>query len=299
MASLRGKLKQYLLIVESLERRPGQTSQELLGQLADEGFDMSKRTFLRNIESLRDEFGVEIICERTTNTYFINEEGSENIETFIGFLKSAIQAQFLVDSVKNFKSISKNIQLSETSSLKGLELLQPLLEAVSEMRTIKFKHINYISDNKKEKEFYIQPHLLKEYLNRWYVFGYVPMLEDFRIFGVDRIMQLELSNETFKLKEGYDPKDFFNNTIGVTYGMAEPIILKIKVKGYSADLIRSKPWHHSQNEIEPEIFTWFLTPNHELKQRIISLTSDAEVLEPEWFKNEIKDLLEETIKNYK
>jgi predicted DNA-binding transcriptional regulator YafY len=40
---------------------------------------------------------------------------------------------------------------------------------------------------------------LKQYLNRWYVFGCFKNGE-FRSFGLDRIMELEVLSETFKLK---------------------------------------------------------------------------------------------------
>lgn len=70
--SFQGKLKQHLLVVESLQNHPNHTAKSLIALLDEEGFKISPRTFQRNLESLRDEFGVEVVCNKSFNTYSID-----------------------------------------------------------------------------------------------------------------------------------------------------------------------------------------------------------------------------------
>ena len=55
--SQRGKFKRYLLILEHLHHTPN--FKELHANLDDHGFPLSQRTLQRDLEDLRDEFGVE------------------------------------------------------------------------------------------------------------------------------------------------------------------------------------------------------------------------------------------------
>jgi len=56
--SFQGKLKRYLLILERLQR-PSSFS-ELHDHLYEHGFELSQRTLQRDINGLRDEFGIEV-----------------------------------------------------------------------------------------------------------------------------------------------------------------------------------------------------------------------------------------------
>jgi predicted DNA-binding transcriptional regulator YafY len=296
MSSIQGKLKVYLLLVESLQRRSGQTAAELMDMLAEVGFNMSKRTFLRDIESLRYEYGINIPCNRSFDTYSIDESSSGNIDLFQKFLRSAVQAQFVADNIKSFKSISSYIQLSDTGMYKGLNLLQPLLEAIKTSKEISFIHVSYFKD--KTTNFTVQPYLLKEYLNRWYVFAYVPDCKDFRIFGIDRIEKLEITKISFKPKANIDPKSFFENTMGVVYNESELQEVELRTNDLQAKYLRSQPLHSSQKEINTNLFQFFITPNYELKQRIMMMGSDVVVIKPLWLKNKIIDMLKETLEGY-
>src|SRR5690606_40629522 len=44
----------------------------------------------------------------------------------------------------------------------------------------------------------LNPYLLKEYQNRWYLVGTIKPTDEFRTFGIDRISNLVVSETTFK-----------------------------------------------------------------------------------------------------
>lgn len=294
--SFQGKLKQYLILVESLEKIPNQTLKELHNKLEEEGFNVAERTLQRHIEELRNEYGIEITCNRSFNTYSINKELSVNISFFVQFLQTAIQAQFVVTNIKDFKNISQYIHLSDSQAIKGIDLLEPLLKAIKEQKTINFIHENYLNGTHNPYE--IQPYLLKEYLNRWYVVGFVPAEDCFLTFGLDRIKELNINRKKFIRKVNEDPNDFFENCIGLVFSEHPLQEVKIKATEHQAKYIRSQPLHKSQSEEPNYIFTYNLTPNYELMQRILMMGDQVTVLEPQWLIDEIKEILKKSLNNY-
>ena len=296
--SFQGKLRQYLLITEMLQHQPNQTLKDIQNMLYDKGFNLSERTLQRNIESLRDEFGIEIVCNRSFNTYYIDDkEKTFNIDVFIKFLHSALKAQFVSENIKDFKNISEFIHLSEVTNTEGLEYLEPLLNAIKKSKVISFTHENYTTFQ--HKEYIIEPYLLKEYLNRWYIVGFVKNIKEFRTFGIDRMSDLKITNIKFKRNQNNNPRNFFDNTIGLVYSTHKLQNVKIKTTEIQAKYMRSQPLHSSQIEIENCLFQLTLTPNYELIQRVLMMGTEVMVVEPQWLKDEIKELLEEALKMYK
>jgi len=295
--SFQGKLKQYLLITEGLNRKPNQTLSQLQEMLINDGFNISSRTIQRNIESLRVEFGVEIECNRSFYEYSINKELSVDIDFFLQFLHTAIHAQFVAENIKDFKNITNYIHFSDKADLKGLQLLQPLLESIKVKNVISFNHENYVTEE--HKFFVMEPYMLKEYLNRWYVVGFVPAINEFRTIGVDRINDLKITGKKFKRKQTINPKSFFENTIGLVYSEYPIQEVIIQASEQQAKYIRSQLLHSSQVELKNFQFKLTLTPNYELIQRILMLGSEVSVIEPEWLRSEIRGILEDSLKNYR
>ena len=143
--------------------------------------------------------------------------------------------------------------------------------------------------------------MLKEYLNRWYIVGEVLNANEIRIFGIDRIVNLNLLSEKFVPKPNIGIKERFENVIGLMYdGKVEKVELSFpEIQGR---YIKSLPWHKSQkiiidNEKEFRIeLTVF--PNDELKQKILSLGGHVKVIKPKWLVNDVKEALKEAVKNY-
>lgn len=297
MASQQGKLKQYLLILQKLQEHPNCTFTDILEVLENKGFQLSKRTFQRNIEALRYEFGIEIECNRQQNTYTISEEKTIDVKLFLQFLQTAIQTNFVVDNIKDFKNVSEYIHLSETANNKGSELLPDLLEAIKTKNTIEFVHESYTT--KQITDYTVEPHLLKEYQNRWYLIAYVPKISDFRTFGIDRISDLKLINTTFK-KQSEDTRHYFQNIVGINFHEynSQPQEVIFTANEYETKYLRSKPLHHSQEEIENGKFRLFVIPNYELKQRLLMFGDAIIVLQPEALRNKIKEIITKMKESY-
>jgi proteasome accessory factor B len=298
--SRQGTIHRYTLIIDKINRNQFPSFQKIQEYLKDCGFQISKRTIERDFEAIRNEFGVEITFNRSKAGYFIDQENSINIESFLRFLEIVNTAELLTESLQESKETLNYISFDKGGGLKGIELLRPLLQATKEHRKISFKHFNFHTE--KSRKYTMSPYLLKEYQNRWYVVGVVSGINEMRTFGVDRIEELEIKDEFFKADPKLNPQERFNDAIGVVYSISEKqrvILSFVPSQGY---YVKSLPLHSSQKVLidndEEYRIEIKVVPNYELIQLILMNNDKVKVMEPEWLAQEIKELLEETLKKY-
>jgi predicted DNA-binding transcriptional regulator YafY len=131
----------------------------------------------------------------------------------------------------------------------------------------------------------VHPYLLKEYNNRWFLFGKNNENGFIQNFPLDRIISYSASHHEFKEDEGFKPVEYFNEIIGVSIplnGKAVKIILSfISDQG---NYIKTKPLHHSQkvlkdNKTELQI-ELNVIPNYELKKMLWSFGDAVKIIEP-------------------
>ena len=144
--------------------------------------------------------------------------------------------------------------------------------------------------------------MLKEYQNRWYVFGRVEGLNDFRTFGIERIKNLKLTSEKFVRNEKVNPVEMFKNTIGLVYSNSTLQRVVLSFTPQQGNYIKTLPLHSSQktlidNDKETRI-SIDVIPNYELTQQILKHGDRVRVIEPEWLKNEVETTLYKALKNY-
>jgi len=297
--SFSGKLRQYIIIIERIKNKqlPVSTANDLIMELEKHDLGCSPKTLERIRENLFADFNIAIEVNRSNNTYYIDYANSDSIPVFLSFLHTSLQAQFVAGTIKDFKKLSKFIHISTNSLFKGLDMLEPLLEAIKESVEIEFSHENYFTF--KHKNYKLQPYILKEYLNRWYVVGNVPEINEFRTFGIDRIENLKNTNTKFRRKNSPDPRKFFDDTIGLVYTDHELQEVVIQATEHQAKYINSLPLHSSHKPLPNFQFSYLLTPNIELIQRILMMGSEVQVLKPDWLREKVKKILKDALEKYK
>src|ERR1035437_1638333 len=217
--STQGIIKSYYLLINKVAKSGYPNKKVLIDFLIDDGFKVSVRTFDRYLDAIRNEFDVTIVYDFTHKGYYIEEKDKGDIKKFLNFLEIVVSGNVLADTLKDWKTSMKYISFESEGNLKGIESLNLLLDAAKNNRRIMFNHKSFDAD---ESKFHIiEPYLLKEYQNRWYVIG-----EDigdgekdlgpneFRTFGIDRITDLRLhdSNSTFKRFAKLDPINKFKRS---------------------------------------------------------------------------------------
>ena len=90
----------------------------------------------------------------------------------------------------------------------------------------------------------LAPYKIWFFDDSFYLIGNCGMREDVRVFALDRIKNLELTDDTFEMPADFDLEDFMRLSFGVFRG--EPIQVKIRFAADIAGYISEKIWHESQ-----------------------------------------------------
>jgi predicted DNA-binding transcriptional regulator YafY len=298
--SKHGTIRRYTLIIEKIGRNQFPSFEMVRDYLFEHGFEISTRTIQRDLEQIRVEFGLEVRYDRTRNGYFIDTEKSINTDSFLRFLEIVTTAELLTESLKESKEALNFISFESQGDLKGIENLKPLLFAIRRHREISFTHENFYTG--KQKHYLLKPYLLKEYQSRWYLLGKLGDSNEFRTFGIDRILSLEVKGETFQPELDVNPNDLFEHSVGPTYSQRDIENVVLSFTQHQGNYVKTLPLHHSQEIIvdsETELRVRLrIIPNYEFKQKVLMLGETVKALEPTWFADEIKNSLKATLKNY-
>ncbi len=300
--SIQGTIKRYSLEIDHIRRSDFPSFREIHEFLRNEGFQISSRTLQRDLEDIRDEFGIEIAWNSAKNGYFIDYENSVNAGFILHFLELAVSAQIMIDTLKEGKDALRYISFDSYDNSRGLGNIQKLLSAVKNYREVTFSHTSYQTGKVTQQK--VRPYLLKEYQGRWYLYAENPSINDFRVYGIDRIDLLALTEVTFKPRKDPTIIERFDDMIGVTNAWdgkgKQEIILSFEPE--QGMYFKSLPWHHSFiviSDTEEEFVVCLdIIPNIELVQKILMHSDKVKVRKPAWLKDEIRSILEEALKNF-
>lgn len=128
---------------------------------------------------------------------------------------------------------------------------------------------------------------LKEFRNRWFVFGWHDKAKYVVNFALDRIESIEITdNENFIKNSNFNPTTYFNDFIGVTKMESGVQTVRFEASRNEAPYIRTKPLHHSQRIVERKadgtmVFEIDVIINPELIRELMSYAEGVKVLSPE------------------
>lgn len=198
------------------------------------------------------------------------------------------------------KSNSDNVvSFEQNEQLKGLEYLSEVIDAAVNRTPL---IIYYKTYKGKELISTFHPYHVKQYNNRWFLFGYEEESDKIANKALDRIQRISLANVSYKPNTSIDFAHFFDDIVGVSIPYddvkKETIILRFTEARFP--YVTSKPIHKSQIVLSEDNCTISLEikPTRELEQQILSFGSDVEVLSPESFKNQIVEKIKENFKKY-
>lgn len=286
------------LIINKL-RKGNYTFEELLSYLQLESevqsldLLLSKRTLQRDLKIIYSVYGVEIRYDRQLGKYRIfNDE------------QSIIQ-QRLLEAVDLYNALSLKDKVSdklifEQRQPKGTEHLVSILKAINDKKQITFEYQKYWEDEVNHRT--VEPRALKEHKQRWYVVGIDIKKKEPRIFGLDRIKNLEITAIDFEF-ESIDVKEMFKNSFGIISPNNEkPVNIELTFTSFQSKYIKSLPLHHSQKIVKEDedkvVFSLFVVPTHDFKMELMSYGSSLLNIKPDRLKNEMIKELKKTSKQF-
>ncbi len=194
------------------------------------------------------------------------------------------------------------IEFENNNLLQGLEYIKPIFEAITSKSALKISYQSF--NSKMQNDIIFSPYLLKEYRNRWFVFGRASDYNTISVLGLDRIKKIGNSKEEFNESLNFNSEKYFSNLIGVSIPRdSEVQSIEIKVKAELVPYIITKPIHKNQEVVKKYtngdiLIKIDLIVNYELKSLILSYGSGMVVKKPLSVKEDIIKEIEVIRKNY-
>lgn len=197
------------------------------------------------------------------------------------------------DTFKLKANVDSVVSFEQNPYLKGLEYFTDLFNAIINQQVLT---IEYCPAFKEKKTIVLHPYHLKQYNNRWFLFGHnsdFKEISPIMNLAIDRIESVNQDNKKYTPNTFVDFDDYFDDVVGVTVLINKPIeIVRLKVDNQRYNYIKSKPIHHSQKVIERgndyTIIELRLIPNYELETLILGFIDSIEILSPQTLIDSLK-----------
>lgn len=188
------------------------------------------------------------------------------------------------------------IEFDNNEYLKGIDYLGQIYNAIYYKKVLLIEYQPFESES--SINFTIHPHYLKQYNNRWFLFGFNNENEkaDWNL-AIDRIKKITEVNIKYKPNK-IDWSDYFEDIIGVTKPIdTSPEKIILHFYGKTGKYMETKPIHGSQksNWITNDTLELKLNLiiNYELERLILSYADTVKVIHPLELEKKIKGRLKQ------
>ena len=288
--------KSYIWLLETLQSHGRLTLKELRdlwlrSSVNDEEKDLAPRTFSNHVQAIADIFGIDIVCDRSDNTYRIDNEGDIVGCDVREWMLEALSLNSLLNESAGMKDriLFENVPSSHKH-------LTTVIQAMRDKRVLEVKYRSFRKDY--DESLILEPWCLREFKKRWYLFAHRDGIENVHMYALDRIISAAVGKGKFKLPRRFNAHELFSGVYGTRIydGMkCETVILK--ADAMQSKYFRTLPLHSSQEEIETtedySVFKYFITPDYDFKQDVLSFGASVEILEPEHLRKELGEIISE------
>lgn len=284
----------YIWLVDIIYRTGRITLEEInerwVQNALSNGEPIPRRTFLNHRNAIEAIFDILIECDRKDGyNYYIENIGTIEQDGVRSWLLNTFAVNNLINESHKLKN---RIQLEQIPS--GKEYLTAIIEAMRDNVMLEITYQSYQQEAPTTAS--IDPYFVKVFKQRWYVIAYSHGIDKVKIYALDRIQQLSATQNKFEYPKEFNPEEFFHNSYGIfKYDDIDPCIVKIKINFDQVKYLRALPLHHSQKELERNdaftLFEYYIRPSFDFRKELLSMGAEVEVLEPKWFREEIKEII--------
>lgn len=316
------KIKRYIRLDQVLRDSEGHTLEEIL---TDINMDcISKRTLQDNLKEFEEVFGAKFDTAPSTyrgrerlwryedsNFSIFNQINKdveiirktiENLKYLAGDPRYDYIRFFLLgleDGIQNTKNL---MSFDNNQEYQGLDKMEILAQAIIHQHPIKLTYKTYKGD---EQEINVHPYHLRQYNQRWFLFGLNEEKQEIHNYPLDRIEKVEHLSKIYR-PTNIDFDEYFDEIIGVSnYKNREVCDIVLKVDKKSIDYIRTKPLHWSQTELKEyetkqSVFIRLQVKiNTELEMKVFSYNSAIEVISPVYLREKFTEKVRIMSETYK
>ncbi|MFM1962903.1 MAG: hypothetical protein RLZZ172_1748 [Bacteroidota bacterium] len=212
-----------------------------------------------------------------------------------------INTRFALGLDTDEPEVSRFVQFETSNASNGQLWIDLIFSAIRSRRAVVFKYDNIYK--KKISAYQLDPYLLREHRNRWYMIGWSEERQDYLTFALDRIIELNVTDDPQKLKKDFHSGEFFQHATGIMEGTGKPVNVELAVKGPAGKLLLLEPLHRSQvliSQKEDNIkVSLQVLVNEEFMLRLLGLGPACKVIKPASLKASIKSMINGMLENYK
>ena len=297
MATFASRMKQsnifhqYAWLLATLKRYKRMTFEEINERwVADEvaeGNPLSRTTFNRHRDAIFNMFRVIIECGKGSNVYHIANDGVLADGSIEQWLMSTLTVNM---ALSDSATVKDRILLEDVPA--GEEYLPTIIEAIKLNRRIR---IGYQRFGGEAYEKTVEPYTLKLFRQRWYILVFTG--HHIATYALDRMLSLEMTEETFEMPADFSPQGYFAEYFGVLTDETPMAHIVLRAYGKMANYLRTLPLHQSQRELTgTDGYTDFsldLRPTADFIGELFSHDKGLEVLEPADLRQRISRLISE------
>ena len=241
------------------------------------------------------------------NDYEVMQEAVDMLRQLEDFGQFSEMAD-VVSRLQDKLAISRNnrkpiIHFDSMPDLEGIRLLNPLYNYIAHKQTLRIMYQSFSA--RQPSEYILYPYLLKEFRNRWFLFGSKESNLMLYNLALDRIKSVEPIDVPFRENPDFDSEHFFDDVIGVSKNIKNtPRCIKFWASREQSKYIKTKPIHHSQQLLSenPEdgscVFRIDVVINFEMYSVFMSYGPGIRILYPRIAVNYMRDKLKEALDLY-
>lgn len=297
--SKRESIARYNLIIKKLRKHPASFAEiadylALESELQEYNFNVSKRSFQRDLEDIRSLYNIDIQFDFSRKVYFLDFDEQSDVNERILEAFDTFNALNLSDRLSN------NIHF-EKRRPQGTENLYGLLHAIKNQLQIKFTYQKFWEDKLTKRN--VEPYALKEFRNRWYVLANDLKDNKVKSFALDRLSDLDITKKRFQFPDDFNVNRHYKYSFGIISPNGhKPEEIELSFDPFQGKYIKTLPLHESQqilvdNEEELRIkLTLFIT--HDFFMELLSYGENLRVIKPECLINDLKSTFKNVLKLY-
>lgn len=302
-----GYISRYIFILKKLKSNQYTAFEEMDAyinkqfeymQMHDEEIQpaFSKRTFQRDVKEIKNLFGIDIDYSKSQKGYFISHN-----ESFDRTTQNMVEAFDMFNSLNLAQDLAPLVHL-EKRKPQGTENLYGILHAIKNKKQIKFTYQNFYEEHASHR--LVDPYVLKEFKNRWYIIANDSKDGHLKSFALDRLSQFEVTNYPYQNSALPNLEHIYKNCFGiVSPNQAAPDDIILSFEAHQGKYIKTLPLHETQeilidNEDELRI-TIKVYPTHDLVMELLSYGDKMKVIQPQSLADNIQGILASALKQYK
>lgn len=249
------------------------------------------------------------------------------IENSLGLIPGEWMAESLVEIHEMLnrekRTSRKIIEFDSNQNLRNINLIPELYKAIEDKKVLRLIYHAHFSQ---ESVLVFCPYYLKEWNNRWFVFGHSrdvsvtpAVIRENNVCALDRIKKIEELTDEEYIEPGIDYVSYFDDMIGVTRKTvkrksdgkrivleARKILIEVRGKNarYTYERLLSKPLHKTQSvekafneENGTALLSLTVVPNDELMGRLLEYGPNIRLVDTkdahsfyQWFSKHIMEM---------